>query len=144
MKPGLPRFSRSSASVYYTERKPKNKKRGRPGNEATSEVRPSLMQSPTLSNSCKCLMSLLNPRSDRLWRPCMTGTMFSCCHLLATVRACSTIPHGLQAGSRRHLVLILYKAYKLHYCLDKPSVKRRTQTFTRSLFRSRSASDVTK
>ena len=29
------RFSRSSASVYYTERKPKNKKRGRPGNEAT-------------------------------------------------------------------------------------------------------------
>ena len=35
MKPGLPRFSRSSASVYYTERKPKNKKRGRPGNEAT-------------------------------------------------------------------------------------------------------------
>ena len=32
--PGLPRFSRSSASVYYTERKLKNKKRGRPGNEA--------------------------------------------------------------------------------------------------------------
>ena len=30
-----PRFSRSSASMYYTERKPKNKKRGRPGNEAT-------------------------------------------------------------------------------------------------------------
>ena len=30
---GVPRFSRSSASVYYTERKP-NKKRGRPGNEA--------------------------------------------------------------------------------------------------------------
>ena len=30
----LPRFSHSSASVYYTERKPKNKKRGRPGNEA--------------------------------------------------------------------------------------------------------------
>ena len=27
-------FSRSSASVYYIERKPKNKKRGRPGNEA--------------------------------------------------------------------------------------------------------------
>ena len=36
--------------------------------------------------------------------------------------------------SHRHLVLILYKAYKLHYCLDKPSVKKRTQTFTRSLF----------
>ena len=34
MRPGLPRFSRSSASVYYTERKPKNKKWGRPGNEA--------------------------------------------------------------------------------------------------------------
>ena len=34
MKPGLPRFSRPSASVYYTERKPKNKKWGRPGNEA--------------------------------------------------------------------------------------------------------------
>ena len=33
--PGLPRFSRSSASVYCTERKPKSKKRGRPGNEAT-------------------------------------------------------------------------------------------------------------
>ena len=31
-------FSRSSASVYYTERKPKNKKRGRPGNEATSDA----------------------------------------------------------------------------------------------------------
>jgi len=31
--PVLPRFSRSSTSVYYTERKPKNKKRGRPGNE---------------------------------------------------------------------------------------------------------------
>ena len=34
MRPGLPRFSRSPASVYYIERKPKNKKRGRPGNEA--------------------------------------------------------------------------------------------------------------
>ena len=34
MSPGLPRFSRSSASVYYNERKPKNKKRARPGNEA--------------------------------------------------------------------------------------------------------------
>ena len=34
MRPGLPRFSRSSASVYYTECKPKNKKQGRPGNEA--------------------------------------------------------------------------------------------------------------
>ena len=53
-----------------------------------SEVRPSLMQSPTLSNSCKCLMSLLNPSSDRLWRPYMTGTTFSCGYLLATVRAC--------------------------------------------------------
>ena len=37
--PGLPRFSRSSASVYYTERKPKNKKRGRPGNETRDKVR---------------------------------------------------------------------------------------------------------
>ena len=27
----------SSASVYYTEHKPKNKKRGRPGNEARRE-----------------------------------------------------------------------------------------------------------
>ena len=27
-------FLYSSASVYYTERKPKNKKQGRPGNEA--------------------------------------------------------------------------------------------------------------
>ena len=35
MFPGLPRFSRSSASVYYTEWKPKNKKWGRPGNEAS-------------------------------------------------------------------------------------------------------------
>ena len=34
MRPGLPRFSRSSASMYYTEHKPKRKKRGRPGNEA--------------------------------------------------------------------------------------------------------------
>jgi len=38
MRPGLPRFLRSSASVYYTERKPKNKKRGRPGNEATPSL----------------------------------------------------------------------------------------------------------
>ena len=38
MFPGLPRFSRSSASVYYTERKPKNKKRGRPGNDANPWV----------------------------------------------------------------------------------------------------------
>ena len=42
--PGLPRFcslvcvSRSSASVYYTECKLKNKKRGRPGNEASTHV----------------------------------------------------------------------------------------------------------
>ena len=40
--PGLPRFLffglRSHASVYYIERKPKNKKRGRPGNEAMNEV----------------------------------------------------------------------------------------------------------
>ena len=34
MFPGLPRFLRSSASMYYTEHKSKNKKRGRPGNEA--------------------------------------------------------------------------------------------------------------
>ena len=33
----FPVFSRSSASVYYTECKPKNKKRGRPGNEASSK-----------------------------------------------------------------------------------------------------------
>jgi len=85
------------------------------------------MQFPTLSNSSKYL---LNPSSDRLWRPYMMGTMFSYGYLLATS---STIPHGLQAESRGHLVLILYKAYKPHYCLDKPSVKRRTQTFTRSL-----------
>ena len=31
-------FSHSSASVYYTEHKPKNKKRGRPGNEARSGI----------------------------------------------------------------------------------------------------------
>ena len=35
--PGLPRFSRPYDSVYCTERKPKNKKRGRPGNEGSSE-----------------------------------------------------------------------------------------------------------
>ena len=34
MRPGLPRFSHSSVAVYYTECKPKNTKRGRPGNEA--------------------------------------------------------------------------------------------------------------
>ena len=38
MRPGLPRFSCSSASVYYTERKLKNKKWGRPGNEASYGV----------------------------------------------------------------------------------------------------------
>jgi len=43
-----------------------------------NEVQPSLMQSPALSNSCKCLMSILNPSSGRLWRPYMTGKMFSC------------------------------------------------------------------
>ena len=34
----LPRFSCSSASMYYTEWKPKNKKRGRPGNKASCLV----------------------------------------------------------------------------------------------------------
>ena len=35
---------KESASVYYTERKPKNKKRGRPGNEATpSSLSPTFM-----------------------------------------------------------------------------------------------------
>ena len=33
--PGLPCFRRSSTSVSYTERNPKNKKRGRPGTKAT-------------------------------------------------------------------------------------------------------------
>ena len=36
-------FSHSSASVYYTERKLKNKKWGRPGNEASSVMRTLLM-----------------------------------------------------------------------------------------------------
>ena len=53
-----------------------------------SEVQPCPMQSPTLSNSCKCLMSVLNLSSDRLWRPYMMGTMFSCGYLLATVGDC--------------------------------------------------------
>ena len=35
MRPGLPRFSCSSASMYYTEPKPKNTKWGRSGNEAS-------------------------------------------------------------------------------------------------------------
>ena len=35
--PRPPPFFVRRASVYYTERKPKNKKRGRPGNEARSE-----------------------------------------------------------------------------------------------------------
>jgi len=35
---------------------------------------------------------------------------------------------------KRGLLLILYKAYKLDYCFNNPSVKRCTQTFTRSLF----------
>ena len=38
---GIPRpscFLHSSASVYYPEHKPKNKKRGRPGNEATQDT----------------------------------------------------------------------------------------------------------
>ena len=38
MRPGLPCFSRSSTSVYYTERKLKNKIQGRPGNEAIFHV----------------------------------------------------------------------------------------------------------
>ena len=36
--PGLPRFLFFSFRSEYTERKPKNKKRGRPGNEAGFEV----------------------------------------------------------------------------------------------------------
>ena len=50
--PGLPRFrsteaeERSSASMYYTERKPKTKKRGRPRNEASfAPLSPSMMMS---------------------------------------------------------------------------------------------------
>ena len=66
-----------------------------------SGIRPSLMQSPTPSNSCKCLMSLLNPSSDRLWRPYMTGKMFSCGYLLATVGACvSKLYHSSWTSSR--------------------------------------------
>ena len=38
VRPGLPHFSRSSASVYYTEHKTKNKKRGRPGNKASDNL----------------------------------------------------------------------------------------------------------
>ena len=53
--PGLPRFSRSSASVYYTERKPKNKKRGRPGNEAN--IMPWFtVQIPLLNSKCATVM----------------------------------------------------------------------------------------
>ena len=37
MRPGLPCFWHSSASMYYTECKPMNKKRGRPGNKATAK-----------------------------------------------------------------------------------------------------------
>ena len=51
--PGLPRFSRSSASVYYTERKPKNKKWGRPGNEATKTLQ---KHSPQLGVTFRVLM----------------------------------------------------------------------------------------
>ena len=43
MRPGLPRFSHSSASVYYTERKPKSTKRGRPGNEAKNVYQVSVL-----------------------------------------------------------------------------------------------------
>jgi len=58
----------------------------------------------------------------------MTGTMFSCGYLLATVRDCVSRLYILfLMDFKRGLLLILYKANKLDYCLDKPSVKRRTQ-----------------
>ena len=84
------------------------------------------MQSPTLSNSCKCLMSVFNPSSE----PYMTGTMFHVAPTGYGKRLCfQALPFLMDF--KRGLVLILYKANKLDYCLDKPSVKRRTQTFTR-------------
>ena len=43
----------SSASVYYTERKLKNKKRGRPGNEATYIQHPMYMTPVTLTMKLK-------------------------------------------------------------------------------------------
>ena len=53
MRPGLPRFSRSSTSVYYTERKPKNKKRGRPGNEATFVCHQNVAEPQATENDIK-------------------------------------------------------------------------------------------
>ena len=43
MRPGLPHFLRCSASVYYTERKPKSTKGGRPGNEAKNVYQVSVL-----------------------------------------------------------------------------------------------------
>ena len=43
----------SSASMYYTERKSKNKKRGRPGNEATYIQHPMYMTPVTLTLKLK-------------------------------------------------------------------------------------------
>jgi len=71
------------------------------------------------------------------------GHNVSCGYLLATVRAWYFQALPFLMDFKWGLVLILCKAYKLDYCLNKPSAKRRTQTFTRSLF-NRILPDVTK
>ena len=75
MRPDLPRFSRSSASVYYTERKPKNKKRGRPGNEAIKKVTSAsiymhtYIYMPTLGEQLEALQLTLHINMSVAQRP---------------------------------------------------------------------------
>ena len=58
----------SSASVYYTERKPKNKKRGRPGNEATLYLHLTFL---LLLNCCNTFPLIVHPFFTpwRIWLP---------------------------------------------------------------------------
>ena len=50
---------RKSASVYYNECKPKNKKRGRPGNEASIRLFLSFVTYPTKSLGMKLALPIL-------------------------------------------------------------------------------------
>ena len=53
-------FSRSSASVYYPEHKPKNKKTGRPGNEASCHVHVLLTRASRFWRCAQFFLSLLS------------------------------------------------------------------------------------
>ena len=66
---GIPwpsRFLRSSASMYYPEHKPKNKKRGRPGNETTQDTLGFHGNCQTSLQQSACYQSTVVSYSDHL------------------------------------------------------------------------------